>query len=195
MSFLVLMIFAKSYYRHKQFQFDPISKRNLKWQIIKVCCCYRNFFGHAARKNQGIGNDKKMKIFAMTKSQKYLQWQKVENIWNDKSLKTFAMTKNWKYLQWQKFENICDDKKLKIFAMTKSWKYLVVRPSRFCSVTRLTGSTCVEFLDYNPITSSLKYTTCKISQSNYFLLVWELKDWVLSITLRRKFHFLFLSYL
>ena len=162
------MIFAKSYYRHKQFQFDPISKRNLKWQIIKVCCCYRNFFGHAARKNQGIGNDKKMKIFAMTKSQKYLQWQKVENIWNNKSLKTFAMTKNWKYLQWQKFENICDDKKLKIFAMTKSWKYLVVRPSRFCSVTRLTGSTCVEFLDYNPITSSLKYTSCKISQSNYF---------------------------
>ena len=188
------MIFAKSYYRHKQFQFDPISKRHLKWQIIKVCCCYRNFFGHAARKNQGIGNDKKMKIFAMTKSQKYLQWQKVENIWNNKSLKTFAMTKNWKYLQWQKFENICDDKRLKIFAMTKSWKYLVVRPSRFCSVTRLTGSTCVEFLDYNPITSSLKYTTCKISQSNYFLLVWELKDWVLSITLRRKFHFLFLSY-
>ena len=118
------MIFAKSYYRHKQFQFDPMSKRHLKWQIIKVCCCYRNFFGHAARKNQGIGNDKKMKIFAMTKSQKYLQWQKVENIWNNKSLKTFAMTKNWKYLQWQKFKNICDDKKLTIFGMTKSWKYL-----------------------------------------------------------------------
>ena len=65
------------------------------------------FFGHAARKNQGIGNDKKMKIFAMTKSQKYLQWQKVENIWNDKSLKTFAMIK-----------------KLKIFALTKVWKFL-----------------------------------------------------------------------
>ena len=117
------------------------------------------------------------------KSSRNWQWQKDENICNDKSRK---------YLQWQKFENICDDKRLKIFAMTKSWKYLVVRPSRFCSVTRLTGSTCVEFLDYNPITSSLKYTSCKISQSNYFLLVWELKDWVvLSITLRRKFLCLF----
>ena len=131
----------------------------------------------------------------MTKRRKYLQWQKVENIWNDKSLKTLAMIKSWKYLQWHKFEKICNDKKLKIFAMTKSWKYLVVRPSRFCSVTRLTGSTCVEFLDYNPITSSLKYTSCKISQSNYFLLVWELKDWVvISITLRRKFYFLFLFF-
>ena len=120
-----------------------------------------------------------MKIFALTK---------VENICNDKRLKIFEMTKVWKHWRWQKVENICNDKSLKIFAMTKSWKYLVVRPSRFCSVTRLTGSTCVEFLDYNPITSSLKYTSCKISQSNYFLLVWELKDWVvLSITLRRKF--------
>ena len=122
-----------------------------------------------------------------------MQWQKFKNICDDKKLTIFGMTKNWKYLQWQKFENICDDKRLKIFAMTKSWKYLVVRPSRFCSVTRLTGSTCVEFLDYNPITSSLKYTTCKISQSNYFLLVWELKDWVLlSLLWERKFLYIVL---
>ena len=141
----------------------------LQWQKVKNIC-----------------NDKRLKIFEMIKVWKHLRWQKIENICNDKS---------WKYLRWRKFENICTDLNLKIFAMIKSWKYLVVRPSRFCSVTRLTGSTCVEFLDYNPITSSLKYTTCKISQSNYFLLVWELKDWVLSITLRRKFHFLFLSYL
>ena len=142
-------------------------------------CCQKSSRSWHWQKDENICIDK---------SRKYLQWQKVENIWNDKSLKTLAMIKSWKYLQWHKFEKICNDKKLKIFAMTKSWKYLVVRPSRFCSVTRLTGSTCVEFLDYNPITSSLKYTSCKISQSNYFLLVWELKDWVvLSITLRRKF--------
>ena len=118
------MIFAKSYYRHKQFQFDLMTKRNLKWQIIKVCCSYRNFFGHAARKVEGICKDKKMKIFAMTKGWKYLKWQqfenicydkKIENICTDKSLKIFAMTKSWKYLQWQKVENICNDKKLKIF--------------------------------------------------------------------------------
>ena len=47
-----------------------------------------------------------MKIFVMTETKKYLQWQKVENICNEKS---------WKYSQWQKIENICNDKKLKIF--------------------------------------------------------------------------------
>ena len=124
----------------------------------------------------------KIKELAMTKRWKYLQWQKS---------KIFAMTKVWKHLRWQKIENICNDVNLKIFAMTKSWKYLVVRPSRFCSVTRLTGSTCVEFLDYNPITSSLKYTSCKISQSNYFLLVWELKDWVVLLWERK---FLYIVY-
>ena len=127
------MIFAKSYYWHKQFQFDLMTKRNLKWQIIKVCSCYRNFFWTCCQKSwrnlqgqkdENIRNDKRLKIFeitkvrktfAMTKNWKYLQWHKLENICDDKKLKIFAMTKVWKYLQWQK---------LKIFAMTKVWKYL-----------------------------------------------------------------------